>query len=139
MGALTRTFAPVALLLYDGHRIADAFGVVNVSPYANLMVLFGPSFVRTVVDELRRAGGNTVVLPLGQPATQDVYAQLRALGFGVVTRDGVAGDELPGAQPLTVPMHGEPIVKLVDLRTPHPRALRGERGILVERIRRAPW
>jgi hypothetical protein len=138
-GFYVKRGAPVALLLYDGHRIADAFGVVNVSPYANLMVLFGPSFVRTVVDELRRAGGNTVVLPLGQPATQDVYAQLRALGFGIVTRDGVAGDEAPDAAPLTVPVHGEPIVKLVDLQTPHPRALRGDRGTLVERIRRAPW
>lgn len=131
--------APVALLLYDGHRVADAYGVVNVSPYANLMDMFGPRFVREVVADLRHAGGNTVVLPLGQPGSQEISAELVRLGFGVVTRDGVARGAGPSVHPLVVPMRGEPMEKLVDLRTPHPRALRGGPKALVARMRRSPW
>jgi hypothetical protein len=131
--------APIALLVANGHRIADAYGVVNVSPYANLMNLIVPGDLRTVVARLRAAGGNTVVMATDEPASLDVYHALLRMGFGVVTQDGIARVTSPRVRPLTLQLRGEPIVKLVDLRTPHPRALRGERGILVERIRHAPW
>jgi len=131
--------APVALLLYNGHRIADAYGVVNVSPYANIMSLFGPSFVRTVVAHLRRAGGNTIVMPSSELPSQDVYPLLAGLGFGVVTRDGLAPIGEPGSEPLRVSMRGEPIIKLVDLHVPHPRALQSGDRTLVGRMRQSPW
>ena len=131
--------APVALLSFNSNRIADAYGIVNVSPYPNVMGLFGPSFVRTVVADLRRAGGNTIVLPTSQLPSTDVYNQFAGLGFGVVTRDGIAPIGAPGVQPLRVLMRGEPVVKLVDLRVPHPRALRSGPRTLVARMRRPPW
>jgi hypothetical protein len=134
-----RQGAPVALLLYNGHRIADAYGVVNVSRYASIMSLFGPSFVRTVVADLRRAGGNTVVMPSNELPSQDVYALFAGLGFGVVTRDGVAPIGAPGATPLRVSMRGEPIIKLVDLRVPHPHALQTGPRTLVGRMEQSPW
>jgi hypothetical protein len=130
--------APVALLFNDGHRVADAFGVVNVSPYANVMNMFGPAFVRTVVARLRRAGGNTVVLPLGQFPSAEIYLELVRLGFGVVTSDGVARADAPGVHALVVHMRSESLLKLVDLRTPHPRALQGAGKTLVARMRRSP-
>jgi hypothetical protein len=132
--------APVALLTIEGHRIADAYGVVNVSPYANIINLFAPSFLRTVVADLRRAGGNTVVMPYDQPPSRDVYAALVRLGFGVVTDDGsVARVDSPSVRPRIFATHEGPVIKLVDLRTPHPRALRGGERILVARMRRSPW
>jgi hypothetical protein len=134
-----RRGAPVALLLYDGHRIADAYGVVNVSPYANIMSLFAPSFVRTLVADLRRAGGNTVVMPAQELPSPDVYALLAELGFGVVTNDGVVPIGAPGAEPLRESMQGEAIIKLVDLTAPHPRAMQHGPRTLVGRMQRSPW
>jgi hypothetical protein len=138
-GFYVKKGAPVALLLNNGHRIADAYGIVNVSPYATMMSLFGPSFVRRVVASLRQAGGNTIVMSVTELPSPDIYAQLRALGFGVVTEYGVAPAGAPGPEPLAVRMRGATVIKLVDLRTPHPRAIQGGKRTLVDRMVKSPW
>ena len=55
--------APVAILLTTGHRIADAYGVVNVSPYTGIGSLQTVQRVETTIAALRAAGGKPIVLP----------------------------------------------------------------------------
>jgi hypothetical protein len=73
-----RPGAKVAILLTTGHEIADAFGVVNVSRYTGFYSMPNRERLRTVVDDLRAEGGNTIFLP---EASNEVYAALRAWGF----------------------------------------------------------
>ena len=70
--------AKVAILLTTGHEIADAFGVVNVSRYTGLYSMPNRERLRTVVDDLRAAGGEALYLP---EASNEVYATLRRWGF----------------------------------------------------------
>jgi hypothetical protein len=125
--------APVALIVYGGHRLADAFDVVDVNRYTDVYTLLGPSFLRRVVTDLRRAGGNTIVVPAASPASANVGAALDRWGFGVVTADGVVRAEAD-AQPLTGAVFGEPVVKWVDVHHLVPDALRGDRGRRVARL-----
>ncbi|HZV72473.1 MAG TPA: hypothetical protein VFF79_02050 [Conexibacter sp.] len=73
-----RKGAPVAILLTTGHQIAHAFGVVDVSRYTGLYSIVTRERLRTVVDDLRAAGGRTLFLP---EASQEVYATLVRWGF----------------------------------------------------------
>lgn len=125
--------APVALLFENSPRVADAYGVVDVSPYASAEEMLTPRSVRRVVDALRRAGGNTVILDASDETTPDVEAVLIELGFGVLTKRGVVAVGGGGVRPLVRPVRGEALVKWVDLRDLHPRALRGGRKTLVAR------
>ena len=70
--------AKVAILLTTGHEIAHEFGVVNVSRYTGLYSMVNRERLRTVVDDLRAEGGNTLFLP---EASQEVYDTLRDWGF----------------------------------------------------------
>jgi hypothetical protein len=80
----TRTFfaprpgEPVAILLTTGHQIAHELGVVNVSRYTGLYSMVTRERLRTVVEDLRAEGGDTVFLP---QASQQVYDTLRGWGF----------------------------------------------------------
>jgi hypothetical protein len=117
-----RRGAPVAILLTDGHRIADAYGVVNVSPYTGIQSLQTVQRVDATLDALRNAGGNTLILP-GIPEPS-LYELLRRRGFQVLTAGGLS----PWVEGRTVPsMHPWPIVgsvmRWVDTRHLHPRAL----------------
>ena len=114
--------APVAILLTDGHQIADAYGVVDVSPYTGIQSLQTVQRVEATLDALRNAGGNTVIVPgIQEPS---LYALLARRGFQVLTTEGlrpyVAGSFAPATQPW--PIVGS-IVKWVDTRHLHPRAL----------------
>jgi hypothetical protein len=124
--------APVALLFENGHRVADAYGVVNVSPYVNAFEMFTRASVRRAVAALRRAGGNTVVTGAGKEPAPDVNDTLSLLGFGIVTADGIVRATNRAA---TTELRGETLIKWVDLRNLHPRALQHGRGRLVGRIR----
>ncbi|HEU4702324.1 MAG TPA: hypothetical protein VFS37_07560 [Conexibacter sp.] len=73
-----RPGAKVAILLTTGHQIADAFGVVNVARYTGLYSMPNRERLRTVVDDLRAAGGSALFLP---DASNEVYATLRRWGF----------------------------------------------------------
>lgn len=70
--------APVAILLTTGHQIAYAFGVENVSRYTGLYSMVNRERLRTVVDDLRAAGGSTLFLP---ETSQQVYDTLAGWGF----------------------------------------------------------
>jgi hypothetical protein len=118
-----RRGAPVALLLTDGHRIADAFGVVNVSPYTGIQSLQTVQRVEATLDALRDAGGNTVIVPgIPEPG---LYELLRRRGFQVLTAGGrlapyVEGRTIPYVQPW--PIVGS-VMRWVDAHRLHPRAL----------------
>jgi len=75
---VVRKGAPVAILLTTGHEIAHAFGVVDVSRYTGLYSIVNRERLRTVVDDLRAAGGGTLFLP---EASQEVYDTLSGWGF----------------------------------------------------------
>jgi hypothetical protein len=123
--------APVALLVDGGHRMADAFGVVNVNRYTAVETVLGPAFLARVAADLRRAGGNTLVLPADTPAAEQMSAQLRRLGFAPLTARGVAG----GGEPLVTVVGGRPTVKWVDMRHLRPAALAHARGAPALRYR----
>jgi hypothetical protein len=114
--------APVAIMTTLGHRVADAYGVVNVSPFTGLLSTPTEERVNAVIDALRAAGGNTILLP--HPDLEGAFDVLAARGFMPLTTDGlrpyVAGQtELVGA-PWP---DGSVLVKWVDMRHLHPRAL----------------
>jgi hypothetical protein len=117
-----RRAAPVAILLTDGHRIAEAYGVVNVSPYTGIQSLQTVQRVEAALDALRDAGGNTVIVPgIPEPG---LYQVLGRRGFQVLTAAGLA----PYVEGRTIPyMQRWPVVgtvmRWVDMRHLHPRAL----------------
>ena len=82
-----RRGAPVAILLTTGHRIADAYGAVNVSPYTGTESLRTVERVEAVLDALRDAGGNTVILPI--PLDTSIFPLLERRGFKVLTARGL--------------------------------------------------
>ncbi|HEX5146138.1 MAG TPA: hypothetical protein VFV85_03880 [Conexibacter sp.] len=110
--------APVAILLTTGHRIADAYGVVDVAPYTGVASLQTVERVDRVIDALRRAGGNTVIVPAG--VRTGIYDVLARHGFSIVRAGGAGGSE-----PLVQPWPGGyQLMKWVDTRHSLPRALR---------------
>jgi hypothetical protein len=122
--------APVVLLLENGHRLAAAFGVRDVDPYNDIHTLLGPDFLRRTVTALRRAGGNTVLMPVDSPAAEEVGGTLLRWGFAPVTARGVALGRAETV-PVTATVGGRTVLKWVDQRHLHPRALRHDRGRLV--------
>ena len=114
--------APVAILLTTGHRIADAYGVVNVSPYpgGSLQTV---ERVDEVLAALRDAGGNTAIVPNG--VDPGIPRLLARRGFEVVTRRGLRPFAPGKTEPLALPWPGgESVLKFVDTRHLHPRGLR---------------
>jgi hypothetical protein len=114
--------APVAILLTNGHRVADAYGLVNVSPYTGVESLQTRERVEETVAALRRAGGNTIILP--NPLTVGIIRALSQMGFGVAARHGVRPFKLGELRAVRLLWPGvESISKAVDMRHLHPRAL----------------
>jgi hypothetical protein len=127
--------APVAVLITTGHRVADAYGIRNVSPYTGVESIHTVEQVGAVVGALRRAGGNTVVLPAARYSQKDapltptdpgMFEAFAARGYALLTPRGLqpynAERGLRDARVL--PWQGGMVVKLVDTRHLHPRALR---------------
>ncbi|MBS1869066.1 MAG: hypothetical protein JSS99_05340 [Actinobacteria bacterium] len=116
--------APVAILMTLGHRIADAYGVVNVSPYTGIESLQTVQRVERALDALRDAGGNTVILPVILDTS--IFPVLERRGFEVLTAAGlrryVPGQTTPSSHPW--PIVGG-VMRWVDTRHLRPRALRG--------------
>jgi hypothetical protein len=114
--------APVAILLTTGHRIADAYGIVNVSPYTGIESLQTVERVETTLDALRDAGGNTVILP--NPLDPSIFPVLQRRGFELLTRRGLRPYVAGETRPLDMLWPGGgAVVKWVDMRHLHPRAL----------------
>ncbi|HMJ03417.1 MAG TPA: hypothetical protein VK506_10775, partial [Conexibacter sp.] len=114
--------APVAILLTTGHRVAEAYDVVNVSPYTGLFSMPTVERVNAVVDDLRAAGGNTVILP--NPLPTGFLDLLTARGFEVATEGGlrrwVPGRTRPVSRPWP---NGGTVIKMVDTRSLRPANL----------------
>jgi hypothetical protein len=130
-----RRGAPVAVLLAIGHRLADAYGVADVSPYTGVDSIHTTQQVDAVVTALRRAGGNTIVLPATIDQSNDgsevvttdpeIFATLSRDGFALLTARGLrpydAGRGVRDAAGL--PYRGGTLVKFVDTRHLRSRAL----------------
>ncbi len=120
--------APVALLTAISHRIADAYGIVDVSPYTGWNSMETAERVEATLDALEQAGGNTALV------STDVDRRLMLLlarrGFEVLTTSGQLarfGLYTPVSHPATVRWkETEPtyLTKWVDTNHLHPRALR---------------
>jgi len=131
-----RRGAPVAVLLAIGHRLADAYDVANVSPYTGVDSIHTTQQVDAVVAALRRAGGNTIVLPAtfdqsndgSEVATTDpgIFAALARDGFALVTLRGLRPyDARRGVRDAAgQPYRGGMLVKFVDTKHLRPPPLR---------------
>jgi len=116
--------APVALIVRMGHRAADAFGIVDVTPYTGPDSLETEERVEATLDALRRAGGNTVIAPY--PLDGSFVAVLDRHGFAVLTRSGRLARLEPQGRIRDVAVAAwqeQLLMKWVDTRHLHPRFL----------------
>lgn len=116
--------APVALLLRTGHRVADAYGVRNVSPYTGMESAVTVQRLEHVLDILRREGGNTVILP--NPVDRGFFDVLERRGFRLVTHThGLTryNPRIPHSDAVILLWPYDYVIKWVDTRHLHPRAL----------------
>ncbi|HEX5146158.1 MAG TPA: hypothetical protein VFV85_03980, partial [Conexibacter sp.] len=119
-----RRGAPVAILLTTGHRVADAYGVTDVSQYTGIESLYTTQRVEATLDVLRAAGGNTVILP--DPLDASIFPVLERHGFELLTAHGLRR-YVRGVHPAErFWPGGGTVIKWVDTRHLHPRALRGD-------------
>jgi hypothetical protein len=116
--------APVAILLRTGHRIADAYGVRNISPYTGMESTVTVQRVEQVLDILRREGGNTLILP--DPVDVGIFRVLEQRGFRLVTHHhGLTryNTRIPHSDAIILLWPYDYVIKWVDARHLHPRAL----------------
>jgi hypothetical protein len=83
---VVRRGAPVAILLTTGHRVADTYGVVNVSPYTGWNSMETEERVEATLDALQAAGGSTVIVP--REVDTEIFLLLARRGFEVLTESG---------------------------------------------------
>ena len=124
---VVRRGAPGALLSTQGHRIADAFGIRDVTPYTGYYSLGTVAQVERTLDALRAAGGNTVSVQ----GAAEIYITriLIRRGFKIATEDGLRRphfEEPKDYQALSrlAPTTVSSFVRWVDTRNLHPRALK---------------
>jgi hypothetical protein len=119
---VVRQGAPVAILLTTGHEIANAFGVVDVSRYTGMYSILTRERMKTVVADLRAAGGNTLFVPA---TYREVYELLAQLGFEPLTPHGLAPftGAMRESELRQVQWGSTTVTKWVDTRHLHPRAL----------------
>jgi hypothetical protein len=113
--------APVALFGTTGHMLADAYGLRDVVPFTGIESLHTAEQLDEAIAALRRAGGNTVLIP---PYGEAVYYRALAdRGFEMLTRSGLQrapGDGQIGGVKNRVIVAD--MVKWVDARSLHPAA-----------------
>jgi len=119
---VVRRGAPVAIFTTMGHRLADAYGVVDVVPYTGPESIHTREQLADALEALRTAGGNTALVPLAQ--VRRVGDELVRRGFAVLTHSGLRRlDARTRTMPAdTVVLGG--LTKWVDLRHIHADALR---------------
>lgn len=115
--------APVLNLTTGGHRLSEAYGVRDVSRYTGTSIA-GPRILRTVLDDLRKAGGNTLFIAL--PSAEQTTVLLRN-GFMPVTARGIA-TRREMVRPVFALYTDRPITKWVNTRYPRPAFLEEGRG-----------
>jgi hypothetical protein len=116
--------APIAIFLRTGHRIADAYGVRNISPYTGMESTPTEQRVEAVLDILEREGGNTVILP--DPVDTGIFRVLERRGFRLVTHHhGLTryNPRIPHSDAVMMLWPYNYVIKWVDTRHLHPRAL----------------
>lgn len=116
--------APIAIMLRTGHRVADAYGVRNVSPYTGIDSTPTVERVEVVLDALERAGGNTLILP--NPLDPGIFPALERRGFRLVTHRGLDryDAKVPHSDAVMPLWPYGYVLKWVDTRHLHPQALR---------------
>lgn len=110
---VVRRGAPVALFATTGHRIADAYGIVNVVPYTGAESMHTAEDLDEALQALRDAGGTTVLLQLERARV--LFRALERRGFRAVTTHGI---DTPGNDetiPLDTIVMGN-LTKWVDTR-----------------------
>jgi hypothetical protein len=121
---VVRRGAPVAILAFMGHRIADIYGLVDVTPYTGWYSMGTEERVEATVDALRAAGGNTMIVP--RDADPGIFLVLARHGFKALTRSGGLasfGPHHPARNIALAPWQEVTLTKWVDTRHLHPRAL----------------
>jgi hypothetical protein len=116
--------APVAILLRTGHRVAEEYGVRNISPYTGMESTVTDQRVERVLEILRLEGGNTVILP--NPVDVGIFRVLERHGFRLVThRHGLTryNPRIPHSDAVMPLWPYDYVIKWVDTRHLHPRAL----------------
>jgi hypothetical protein len=120
---VVRRGAPVAILLTNGHRVADAYGLLDVTPYTGAESIRTSERLKETVDALRRAGGNTIILPI--PYDAAIAPALARMGFEIVTDRGLRRYRRSHRTPVvSLWPGGMAVFKWVDVHNLHPRALR---------------
>jgi hypothetical protein len=124
-GFVYRRGAPIAIMLRTGHRVADAYGVRDVSPYTGMESTPTVQRLEVVLDTLERAGGNTVILP--DPVDPGFFPVLERRGFRLVTHHGLRryDPRVPHGDAVILLWPYGYVIKWVDARHLHPRALAG--------------
>ncbi len=119
--------APIAILLRTGHRVADAYGVRNVSPYTGTDSTPTVERVEAALDALAKAGGNTLILP--NPVDAGMFPILERRGFRLVTHHGLDryDPKVPHSDAVMPLWPYNYVIKWVDTRHLHPRALQSVR------------
>jgi hypothetical protein len=120
---VVRHGAPVALFVTTGHRIADAYGIVDVVPYTGLESVETFDQFDKSLDALARAGGNTVLIP---NAFKELAEVLTRRGFEVLTAHGLR--RWRAGHPPNEQTELGGVTKWVDMHRLHPRALRPTSG-----------
>jgi hypothetical protein len=112
---VVRRGAPIALFVTTGHRIADAYGVVDVVPFTGPESMHTLSEFERALDALRDAGGDTVLLQWQRVV--NLHRALERRGFRLLTHAGVrsAPLEARGALPPDATVVEE-LTKWVDVR-----------------------
>jgi len=93
-----RRGAPIALFVTTGHRIADAYGVVDVVPFTGPQSMHTLGDFEEALDALRAAHGTSVLLP--KKRVPVLHRVLERRGFRLVVEGGIRatpmeGDQLP--------------------------------------------
>lgn len=119
---VVRDGAPVAVFTTLGHRVADAYDVVDVVPYTGPRSIHTREQLDETLDALAEAGGNTALLPV--ESFEQLHAGLSRRGFAVLTHGGLrvlpADATAPPADTVVI----DELTKWVDTRHLHAAALR---------------
>jgi len=84
---VTKPGAPIALFVTTGHRIADAYGVVNVVPFTGPETMHTYAEFESALDALHNAGGNTALILFEQ--VEALHRPLERRGFRILTQHGI--------------------------------------------------
>lgn len=113
---VARAGAPVALFQTTGHRIADAYGVVDVVPFTGVESMHTLAELEAVLDRLLDAGGDTVVLQAERAA--DLHDALERRGFRLLTAHGIRATAVNDQDPLVEALVVDGLTKWVDVTRP---------------------